>query len=479
MSLTQDALRLLHDGALALAQVEANGMRVDVDYLHQAIADTNSDIRELEDDIRADPIFSGWRKRFGDKTNLGSREQLAVVLSKDLGYTGVVKTEDELDSERSSLYKTDGSTLDSLDNPFVKMYVRCEQLKKLANTFLAGIARETIEGYCHPFFNLHIARTIRSSSDSPNFQNLPIRSGEAAKLIRQAFIPRDGHCIVEIDFSGIEVRVAACYHKDPTMLEYIRDPSKDMHRDMASQLYKLPTDTPKEWWKKKGPGGGHDVRHAAKNMYVFPQFYGDYYVNCAASMWEAIERQGMTTHDRLSLYDHLAMQGIDGRGECDPKERPMAGTFEDHVRAVERDFWGRRFGVYGGWKKTWYEAYLRTGGFRTLTGFYISGILGRNDVINYPVQGSAFHCLLWSLIQLQRWLAKYDMRTKIVGQIHDSMVLDVHVAELDDVLYTAKTIMTKSLPKAWRWLIVPLDVEAEVAPAGRSWYEKQPVSIPL
>ncbi|NIS13857.1 MAG: hypothetical protein GWN12_18860, partial [Thermoplasmata archaeon] len=83
-------------------------------------------------------------------------------------------------------------------------------------------------------------RTFRSSSDSFNFQNIPIRDLELARLIRQAIIARSGHRLVEIDYSGVEVHVAACYHQDPTMLEYLEDKSKDLHRDMAMEIFKLP-----------------------------------------------------------------------------------------------------------------------------------------------------------------------------------------------------------------------------------------------
>ena len=80
---------------------------------------------------------------------------------------------------------------------------------------------------------------------------------------------------------------------------------------------------------------------------------------------------------------------------------------------------------------------------------------------------------LWSLIQLNRWLRKNKMRSKIVGQIHDSIVADVHEDELEDYLAQAKQIMTQDLLKKWKWIIVPLDVEAEVTPVDGTWYEKK------
>jgi DNA polymerase I len=118
---------------------------------------------------------------------------------------------------------------------------------------------------------------------------------------------------------------------------------------------------------------------------------------------------------------------------------------------------------------------MKRGGFKTLTGFWIEGVMGRNDVINYPVQGSAFHCLLWSLIRLQRELRWGKMRALIVGQIHDSIVADVPADELDDFLPLAKRIMTEEIRKHWKWIIVPLDIEAEVSESN--WFEKKAVEI--
>ena len=105
-----------------------------------------------------------------------------------------------------------------------------------------------------------------------------------------------------------------------------------------------------------------------------------------------------------------------------------------------------------------------------MTGFRIGGEMSRNDVINYPVQGSAFHVLLKAIIMSQDFLR--GMKSKIVGQIHDSMVLDVHADELQDVLSKIYHIMCVELPKQWKWINVPLDAEVEVAPKGEAWHFK-------
>lgn len=479
---TSEAYDLLHQGVISLAQVEANGVRIDTDYLDRTIKETGDKITSLQKEMRGDPIFHRWRKRFGEKTKMGSREQLGKLLFGEMGYESKGET-------ATGKAKVDESAFDGIDLPFVKNFIRLEKLKKIQSTYLGGVLREVVDGYLHPVFNLHTVQTFRSSSSDPNFQNLPIRNPEFGGLIRRAFIPREGRVLVEIDYSGIEVRIAACYHQDPAMLEYIEDPSKDMHRDMAAECYMI---DPKQ--VSKG------ARYCAKNMFVFPQFYGSFYVDCAKALWEAIDRMSLTleggihtkiegsgTHPKnmnearqtsgptppYSLKQHLASKGIKKLGACDPSQKPLPGTFEHHIKQVEDRFWNKRFPTYAQWKKTWWNSYQKGGGFSTLTGFRIDGLYGRNDVINYPVQGSAFHCLLWSLIRIQSLLRKRKMQTLVVGQIHDSIIADVPVEELQDYLTLAKRVMTVSLPKVWKWIITPLDVEAEVTPVGGNWFEKK------
>ena len=109
------------------------------------------------------------------------------------------------------------------------------------------------------------------------------------------------------------------------------------------------------------------------------------------------------------------------------------------------------------------------------TGFVVQGVMRKNEIINYPIQGSAFHCLLWSLIRLRRQLRKHKMRSMVVGEIYDSMLLDVYKPELDVVMAMAKEIMVDKLREAWKWIITPLSVEAEVSETN--WHEKEEVEL--
>lgn len=454
-----DAYHLLHQGAIALAEVECNGLRIDMPYLDKAMADTTKKIECLRKDIQNSPVMQTWKKIYRGKTNIDSGDQLGNILFNHLGHT-------PKDYTASGKPSTDEEALRKIDDPFVALFLERKKLTKALSTNLKGIYNEVVDGYLHPFFNLDPVSTYRSSSSNPNFQNIPIRNEEIGKLIRRAFIPRKGRCLAELDYGGIEVRIAACYHLDPAMISYICDTTKDMHRDMAMKCYKL---TKEEVTKK--------IRYCGKNMFVFPQFYGDWYIDCARSLWEAIGKMSLVTETGTPLRKHLKKKGIIELGALDPTESPKPGSFEEHIQKVERWFWNEKFPVYTQWKKSWYSAYLDQGWFQTLTGFICQGTFKRNQVINFPVQGSAFHCLLWSLCKIIKELKKRKMKTLIVGQIHDSIVADVVEEELEDFLAMCHDIMTNQLRSAWSWIAVPLEVEADVCPVGGSWADKKPYTI--
>lgn len=462
MTLTlKDSYRLVHDGAKALAEVEAHGVRIDLDHLQRQKDDLTAKIDALEAVLKKDKIWTNiWEEKFGAKANIGSRDQLGNIVFGELGYTTSGKTTTGRD-------RADKDALANIDLPFVQKFLRVELLKKALGTYLKGIEREVVDGYLHTSFNLHTTITFRSSSSNPNLQNVPIRNPEIAEIIRKCFLPRPGHQLLEVDYSGVEVRVAACYHRDPAMIAYIKDPTKDMHRDMAMECYLL--DGPDAVTKM--------VRYVAKNMFVFPQFYGSFYIDCAKHMWVAMSSLKLETAAGVPMKKHLKSRGISRLGECDPSARPQPGTFEAHIKKVEEYFWGRRFPVYARWKKDWYNKYLEQGYVDTLTGFRIQGVYSRNQIINSPVQGSAFHCLLWSLIQLNKELKRRKMKSRIVLQIHDSMLLDVYPPELPVLLPLIREISTKRLRREWKWLIVPLDIEAELCPVDGSWFEKKGVAI--
>lgn len=439
---TRSAYKLLHNGALALAEAERNGIRIDVGYCKQAIKDLEKQEHELEKKILSTKAGKYWKHTYGASLKLGSADQLREVLKDiyDITMTGSL----------------DKMHLSKVNVPLVSDILMHRKLNKARSTYLEGILKSCINGYLHPDFNLHTAQTFRSSCSNPNFQNIPIRDPWVAELIRKAFIPRKGNRIVEKDYSGIEVRIAACYHQDPTMIEYL-ETGYDMHSAMASECYMIPKDkVPKL------------ARYAAKNKFVFPAFYGSYYKQIAPDLWNAIDELKLEV-DGVPLKKHLKEKLI--------VKSSVYDAFEEHIQAVENSFWNLRFPVYTQWKKDWWETYLKKGYFLTKTGFICRGKMKRNEAINYPVQGSAFHCLLWSFIEMTKALKKNKMKSVLIGQIHDSALGDVPEDEFEDYVALFREISTERIREAWDWIILPLDVEVEATDVDKSWFTKKGVGV--
>lgn len=459
-STTPDAYRLLLDGSLALAEIERAGVRVDKEYLDAAFVKADAEIKALEAQIRDDPDFRLWQRRFGTGVKLSAPEQLSDVLYKDLGY----KPKELTASGKRG--KADEAALEGIDRPLVKLYFAAQKLRKGRDTYLTGIRREMVRdarGHwrVHPSYNLNTVTTYRSSCDSPNWQNIPKRQKAMADMIRRCYVPRPGHQLVEIDYGQAEVRVAACYNRDRNLIRYVSDPTTDMHRDVARKLFFLGRDEPV-------PKG---ARNLAKANFVFAEFYGDFYPRVAQKSWEIMGYQKLEAAPGESLYQRLAANGVSKLGACDPDQDPRPGTYEHHVQKIERWFWDVQFPEYKQWKRDWYDAYRRYGGFQMHTGFAVDVALSRNDVVNYPIQGAAFHCLLLALIKIVRWLKKHKMRTQVIGEIHDCVVLDVHPAELDDVIAYVRWAMVEHVPRAWDWIIVPLEASVEIAPVDAPWLD--------
>jgi len=461
------AYKLFHEGTLALARAEQQGIRIDIDGCNRKKKFLSRKINYLLRKFEETELAKVWRSVYGTGMNVDSNAQLSEVLYNHLGVTPPKLT----NSGRGS---TDEDALSKIDMPGVKLILDIRKLKKIRDTYLDQFLREvSSDGYVHPFFNLHTVRTYRSSSDSPNFQNIPKRDKDAMKICRKILFPRQGHQLLEVDFSALEVCVAACYHKDPNMMKYLHDPESDMHGDVAYKIFML--DDYDELIRKVGAVKKIKefklLRNAAKNGFVFPQFYGDYYKNNAYSICEWVKLPtdkkwkaglGVKLPDGKSISEHFISKNIKD-----------FDSLVEHLRKIEDEFWGKDFKVYAQWKEKQWQSYLKNGYVDMFTGFRCSGIMRKNETINYPVQGAAFHCLLWTFIQTDKVMREEGWDTKLVGQIHDSMVIDVNPDELEHVVETVHRIATVELPRTWDWIIVPLNVEFELAPVDGSWADKK------
>lgn len=450
------AYNLLHTGILALSHAEKNGINLDLDYCRNAEKRLLREIENLEKKIYSSSFYKNWEQAIPKIPNIYSGGQLAHYLYTILELSPAKTT-------KTGKGSTDDDALKALDIEELDFLLEIRGLKKIKDTYLANFTREQVDSIIHPFFNLHTVTTYRSSSDKPNFQNVPKRNEKAKKICRKALIPSKGHFLAELDYSSIEVRIAACYHKDPNMIRYLKDPTTDMHADMAKQLYMLPD------FDKKSRNHA-TLRSAAKNGFVFPQFYGDYYEKCAISLahnWGKLpEKKRWSVSDGIEIYDGVHL----GKHFLDNGIRKIS-DYIDLVKDVETDFWYNRFPVYRKWKERMWLNYQKTGEINTLTGFTLRAIMGRNQAINSPIQGSAFHCLLLAFIELTTYLKQKHFKTKIIGQIHDAIVLDVFPEEWDVLKPIIKEIMCDRLVKHYPWINVPIEIECETGDIDESWYE--------
>jgi DNA polymerase I-like protein with 3'-5' exonuclease and polymerase domains len=455
-----DAVQLLISGIQAFARAEQQGIRIDTQYCLRKQKQLDKRVESLEKEFKATKFYHHWHKSVGGKTlNIDSNAQLSRFLYK-------VKKIEPSKLTTGGDGSTDEEALTQLNIPEVQSLLTIRKLKKL-KTYLEQYEREQVDGVVHPFLNLHTVKSIRSSSDHPNAQNIPNRDEEAMRIVRRALFPRLGHQFLEIDFKGSEVISNACINKDPNLLKYVRDPTTDMHRDMAIEIFKL-----KEL-DKKNPEH-YLLRQAGKNGFVFPEFYGDYYVSCAencACNWGKLSKgvwhagEGVPLNGKF-LSDHLIANGI-----------TSLIKFIDHVKKVEHNFWFKRFRVYQRWKDVWFSNYQKNGYFDMPTGFRCSGVMSKKEVGNYPGQGSAFHCLLYCFIRIDHLIKKEKLKSHLVNQVHDSMLLDVYPPELEYLSKMIKRVIEVELAEYWDWLIVPMSASFEICEIDKPWSEKREYAI--
>jgi len=453
-----DAYQLIHNGVLALAHAEQSGMRIDVAYCEKKKKHITRRIAHIEEELAKTDFIKQWKKVFGQKFNMNSNHQLGTILYDVMGIESLKQT-------KSGKGAIDEEALSQIDIPELQQLLKTRKFRKTRDTYLDAFVREQVDGWLHPFFNLHTVKTYRSSSSDPNFQNIPKRDKETMNTCRRAILPREGHQILAVDFSGVEVRIACCYTEDPKLI--YDTVHGDMHRDMAIELYKLDS-------LDKSHPGEKNLRQGGKNGWVFPQFYGDYYGNCSNGLLEWA-RIGYLTDDTPALV-HLSDKGLlklDKNGNIKDDS-----AFIEHCKKIEDDFWNVRYKVYTKWKKTTWETYQKKGYVDLKTGFRYSGIARKNELLNAPIQGAAFHCLLWSFTRVDEIARKEKWDSRLFAQIHDEMLLDTHPDELEYVAKTVHRVTCHDLQKEWPWIIVPLEVEADLCPVDGSWNMKSGYKLP-
>lgn len=434
--------RLEMEGIVALAQAEHNGLICNEKDLQKSKSIMTKRMDMLEMEIRKSKEIKKFSKKDSKgrpiSFSLTNPHHLSYLVFNDLGYETEKKTatgKNKADKEVFSTYNID----------VVNNVLEWKRWSKARDTYVASFEREITDSVIHPFFHLHIVPSFRSSSSDVNFQNIPKRDTKVADLIRRTLRCKPGHKFAEYDYSAQEVHLIACLNKDPTLIKYIED-GYDMHRDMASKIF---IKDPKEISKKE--------RYNAKNGFVFPTFYGSYYKKTAAEIWNTAEKESI---------QWLKSQGI-----------KTLDDFTEHMKAIEDEFWYDRFPVAREYKETIIMEYENKGYIEMPSGFRCYGPMSRNDILNYPVQGAAFHCLLWTFTQLDRVIKKRKMETTLIGQIHDSTVVSVHPEEEEMFDHFIWLYGTQKIREHWDWLIVPLGIEKSISKIDGSWSDVEEIGL--
>jgi DNA polymerase I len=276
------------------------------------------------------------------------------------------------------------------------------------------------DGRIHTDYRQAVAATGRLSSNNPNLQNIPIRT-EKGRQIRGAFVPRGGDFLfMSADYSQIELRIAAAFAKDQVMIEAFRN-KRDIHATTAAKVFNVPLD-------KVTP----DMRRKAKEV-NFGILYGS---------------------TAFGLSQNLGISRTEGAEiiEAYFKEFPGIKRYMDDSinSAREKEFvetiLGRR-------------RYLRDINSRNIT---TRGFAERN-AINAPIQGSAADIIKIAMINIHRWLQKEKLKTKMIMQVHDELVFDLHKDEEAIVRPKVEELMKHAVI-----LEVPMEVEVGV---GKNWLE--------
>lgn len=388
-----------------LFDMEQNGIRVEADALKQYGDQLAGKIAELEKEIYEEA---------GETFNINSPKQLGVVLFENMKLPGGRKTK--------TGYSTAADVLEKLapEHPVVAKILEYRQYTKLKSTYADGLANYIQDdGRIHGKFNQTITATGRISSTEPNLQNIPVRM-ELGRLIRKVFIPEEGYRFVDADYSQIELRVLAHCSGDEHLIQAYKEQS-DIHRITASQVFHIPFDevTPQQ-------------RRNAKAV-NFGIVYG-------------ISSFGLSQD--LSITRKEAAKYIDDYFATYPGIK----TFLDHAVTHAKE-----------------EGYVVTlfGRRRPVPELSSSNFMqrsfGERVAMNSPIQGAAADIIKIAMIRVNQRLKDQKMKSRLVLQVHDELLIEAYEPELDEV----QNILKEEMEHAAE-LKVPLDIDMHT---GDNWYE--------
>lgn len=392
-----------------LSEMETEGIKIDTSYLEKLDKEFEEDLEKLKKEIF---------KKSGEEFNLNSPKQLGEILFDKLKLVSKPK------KTKTGQYSTSEEVLSSLanDHKIIEDILEWRSLDKLQNTYVKSLPNEvsSLTNRVHSSFNQTVTTTGRLSSNNPNLQNIPIRTANGQK-IRRAFIPRGSdYILMAADYSQIELRVIASMSNEKNMIDAFVN-NQDIHTMTASKIYNVdPENVTRE------------QRGNAKTV-NFGIIYG-------------VSAFGLSQQTDLNRSESKVM--IDNY-----------------------------FINYPGLKKYMSDQidFARNNGYvETIMGRrrYLQNINSQNNMlrsssernaINAPIQGSAADIIKIAMININSELKKQSLKSKMLLQVHDELVFDVHKSEKDQIKDIVKTTMESAVK-----LKVPLKIDLEF---GKNWLE--------
>jgi DNA polymerase-1 len=396
--------------AHVLADIEWTGVSLDTAYLSGLSQQLDERLKVLEKEICG---LSGC------DFNLNSPKQVAEVLFDRMGIAPSKKTKGK------TAYSTDVKVLEQLaeEHEVVRKILEYRQLFKLKSTYIDALP-ELINPKTHRIhtsFNQTVTATGRLSSSNPNLQNIPIRS-ELGRQIRQAFVPgHQGWSLLSADYSQIELRLLAHFSEDPHLIKAFKS-GEDIHTATASLVFGMPIDKVTK-----------EQRYRAKTV-NFGVIYGQ-------SPFGLAQQLGIPTGEASQFIQlYFARYGkvkqcID-RIKAEAHMTGKVGTLAGRTRDLSKDLQSSN---------------------RSVREF------AERAAFNTPLQGSAADLMKVAMIRLERKLDELGLKTRMILQVHDEMVLEVPDDELEQVKSLIHWAMELDQP-----LHVPLAVDVYVGP---TWME--------
>ena len=393
-----------------LAAMELEGINLDEHFLKKMSVEMAAESNALEQKIY---------ETAGEKFNLASPKQLGDVLFDKLKIGGTKQKK-----TKTGQYATGEEVLSYLanDNEIVRDILEWRQMVKLQSTYIDALPNQVDKktGRVHTDYMQTVAATGRLSSTNPNLQNIPIRT-EKGRLIRKAFIARDeNYTLLSADYSQIELRIIAALSGEENMIKAFQN-KEDIHKSTAAKVFDVPLE---EVTKEQ--------RSNAKTV-NFGIIYG-------------VSAFGLSNQTSLSRKESADL--IDAYYATYPKLKSYMANQVDFARenGYVQTVLGRR-------------RYLKD--INSANMMVKSG--AERNAVNAPIQGSAADIIKIAMINIHKKLIEENWKSKMLLQVHDELVFDVHNSELEKI----QPMIKHEMENAFK-LDVPLDVEIGI---GKNWLE--------